>query len=260
MNDPQLQMIREWFATYAGTFSVRGEDLHPFLQMKVDHSQRVAENARLLAEDSGWELKEINAAEALGWLHDVGRFSQFSEFKTFSDAVSINHGERGWEVVTNRGILSSVPLVLRAALLDGIRHHNAKAEPEGLASVNLRFLKLIRDADKLDIFHVVLAAVERDGFQDLPKMMPQIQLNGPSSPTVLYEVQTHRSCSLGHVRSLTDYLLMQLAWIYDLNFAATLRQLAERKVVDQLEQALPQEKQIQEIIHAARRHVEQGMK
>ncbi|MCK5676839.1 MAG: HD domain-containing protein, partial [Verrucomicrobia bacterium] len=75
MTDLQLQRIAEWFESYTGTFASVDGRFHLPLQLKVDHSRRVADNARQLAEDLGWNPEEANGAEALGWLHDVGRFS-----------------------------------------------------------------------------------------------------------------------------------------------------------------------------------------
>lgn len=156
MNDSQLQKTREWFKRYIMVFASIDGALHPFLQLKADHSERVAGNARQLAEDSGWNPADANSVEALGWLHDVGRFSQFATYGTFTDATSVNHGERGEEVVRQSEILSALEPAEQSALLDGIRYHNAKTEPDHLDEEGLRFLKLIRDADKLDIFHIVL--------------------------------------------------------------------------------------------------------
>jgi len=259
MTDLQLQEIKEWFESYTGTFASGDGSFHPPLQLKVDHSQRVADNARQLAENLGWIPSDANRAEALGWLHDIGRFSQFAEFGTFTDATSINHGERGWKIAREDGILFPLKTKEQNILLDGIRYHNAKTEPDHLGEENLRFLKLIRDADKLDIFHFVLTSVQRDGFQELPKMLPQVVLKGPVSPRIIHEIQTRRSCSITEVRSLADFLLMQLSWIYDLNYSASFRQIIERDIIDNLEQALPKEQQIGTIVHAARSYIEKAL-
>ncbi|MEA2068889.1 MAG: HD domain-containing protein [Verrucomicrobiota bacterium] len=248
----QLQEIQQWFKSYTGTFASSDGFFHPPLQLKVDHSQRVADNARQLAKDLGWNPAEANRAEALGWLHDVGRFSQFAEFGTFTDATSVNHGERGREIVRQSEILSALEPEEQNALLGGIRHHNAKTEPDHLEDESLRFLKLIRDADKLDIFRIVLDSVRRDGFQDLPGMLPQVVLAGPVTPRILHEIQTHRSCSIAEVRSLADFLLMQLGWVYDLNYPASFRLVLNRNTIENLEHALPGDHQIQQVAQAIR--------
>jgi hypothetical protein len=252
MNNSQLQEIKEWFARYTRTYTSGNEHFCSPLQLKMDHSKRVAGNARQLAEELDWNPKEANRAEALGWLHDIGRFSQFTEFGTFMDATSVNHGKRGWEIIRKTKILFLLKIEEQTALLDGIRYHNAKTEPDFLTKESLRFLKLIRDADKLDIFHIVLDSVHRNGFQDLPGMLPQVILEGPVNQKIICEIRTQRSCSITEVRSLADFLLMQLSWIYDLNYSASFRRIIDQNIIDTFERVLPKEKQIREVVQAAR--------
>lgn len=248
MNLAQLQKIKEWYARYVDQFTDPSGRLHPFLQLKKDHSQRVAENARQLAEMSAWKPESIHRAEALGWLHDIGRFLQFKTYKTFSDPLSVNHGEYGCNVVRDAKILLFLSDDEQHLLLDGIRYHNARTEPDYLNGESLRFLKLIRDADKLDIFHVVIESLKRDGFKDLPQMLPQIKLDGAVSPQIIDSILTHHSCSVTDVQSLTDYLLLQLSWIYDLNYPSTHRLVVQRDIINQLKIFLPKTTPIQEII------------
>ena len=65
------------------------------------------------------------------------------------------------------------------------------------------------NADKLDVFRVVLDAVNRDGFRDLPDMLPHITLERTCSPEIIEDVRNHRCCSLSDLRSLGDFLLLQ---------------------------------------------------
>ncbi|VGO19907.1 HD domain-containing protein [Pontiella sulfatireligans] len=253
MNSLQLRGIANWFSGYVNSFSAKDGTLSPPLQLKEEHSKRVADNARQLAGDLGWSPEKGNAAEALGWLHDVGRFSQFSEFGTFSDANSINHGVRGWEVVRKSGILCAFAREEQEALLDGIRYHNVKTIPDSLAEQSMRFTQLVRDADKLDIYRIVLDSVELDGFQELPSMLPQIDLKRPANPKLIYDIVVCRCCSIEDVHSLADFLLMQLAWIYDLNYPETFRLIAERNIIGKLERQLPDDRKIHEIVHEIRR-------
>ncbi|MDF7801176.1 HD domain-containing protein [Pontiellaceae bacterium B1224] len=254
MNSAQLQTIKFWFTNYTKSFAIERK-LNPVLQLKVDHCQRVADNSRQLAEDMGWNATEANRAEALGWLHDVGRFSQFTEFGTFMDSAAINHGERGWEIVRESGILPTLAPEERAVLLDGIRYHNAKNEPDHLAEVSRPFLKLIRDADKLDIYRIVLDSIEADGFQELPNMLPQIVLQGPVSPDVLCQILKHRSCSTEAVRSLADFLMMQLCWIYDLNYPVSFQLVSERNIIGRFEQLLPENQAVGQFVQDAREYM-----
>ena len=75
-------------------------------------------------------------------------------------------------------------------------------------------------------------------------MLPQVSLDGPISRKVIGELQQHRSCSIADVRSLADFLLLQLSWVYDINYAPSFRQLAQRKIVANIVEALPGDQRV----------------
>ena len=234
MTQKELFNIRTEFERYVHRFADAGAKLHPLLQLKVEHSKRVAAEARGLSSDLGWSVPAQHAAEATGLLHDIGRFPQFAEFGTFSDSASVDHGERGATVAEQAGWLAGLPDEDRHAILDGIRCHNRLTIPRNIRDGSLAMLRLVRDADKLDIFRVVLDAVERDGFRDLPTMLPNITLDRSPSPQFVNEIVRRRSASVNIVRSLADFLLMQVSWVYDLNYAPTLQRFHDRGVLSRI--------------------------
>jgi len=229
-----LSILKRKFDGYLAACASADGGHHPLLELKVGHSTRVAEEARTLSCDLGWPVSEQNIAEALGLVHDIGRFSQFLEYGTFSDEASVDHGERGWAVATRTRLLLNIPAVEGEWILDGIRYHNRRAIPEGISCGSLPFLRLVRDADKLDIFRVVLDAVGRDGFRDLPRMLPGVVLGRSVSSGIIDEVESCGNCSLGSVRSVGDFLLMQLSWISNLHYAATVQRIFDREIISRI--------------------------
>jgi hypothetical protein len=255
MKTELLHNIRTWFETYVATYIPHEGKLHPFLLLKQCHSRRVAENARQLAARSGWSPAAVNSAEALGWLHDVGRFSQFTEFSTFSDSISFNHGRRGQTVVQHAGILDPLARDIREALLYGIGLHNARTMPENLGRCSQQYLELIRDADKLDILLITLDSVRKDGFRSLPEMLPHVQLDGAPSPGILYEIRHRQTCNIENLRTLADFMLMQLSWLYDLNLSAAYSLVAEHHIIDKFHACLPDTRPVRDVVQAIRHFV-----
>ncbi len=169
MTDRQLADITTIFAEYLATFGIGTGDLHPFLKLKLTHSECVADEARALSTDLGYTASEQNNAEAMGLLHDTGRFQQFIKYHTFSDAASVDHGELGWRIVRNEHFLAGLMHEEQRPILDGIRWHNKRVIPSPLPCRSLSYVQLIRDADKLDIYRVVLEETEKTtGRQTLP--------------------------------------------------------------------------------------------
>jgi putative nucleotidyltransferase with HDIG domain len=254
MQTDQLQRICDWVEVYARA----GDGVLPAaVALKLDHTRRVAETARDIARDLDWNPDEVRLAEAIGWLHDIGRFAQFAEFGHFHDATSFNHGHRGAEIVRDSGLLDSLDDESRTTLLDGIRHHNAKRLPEELPPAGLPFLQLIRDADKLDIFHVVAEGLERDGFRELANLWPHIDLDGPVNPLLIREIHARREGDVAHVQSLADFLLLEASWLYDLHFAPSRERARRARVLDTLAARLPGGPDIRAVLDDIRRFLAQ---
>jgi hypothetical protein len=241
MTNETLNTIKKWFQTYISDFSEPDGQLHELLQLKVHHSCRVAQNARGLAIDLGWAPSDIPMAEALGWLHDIGRFTQFKEYRTFHDAESFDHGERAWAILQQDSILSGVCESEQACILMGVRWHNAKDIPQDLDDKVLPSVQLIRDADKLDIFRVVITRIQDDGFQAIAKMFPHVSLDGPVNPDVITDFQMRRSSDFAKIKSLNDFLIMALGWIYDINYAPTFQRIIERNILSTFTDQLPRD-------------------
>jgi len=257
MKPEQLKEIRQWFAGYVQTFA--NHDGHgSSYQLKIEHSQRVAQEMRRLAQAINGLMVDVNMAEAIGWLHDIGRFSQFQEFGTFHDAQSINHGERGRQILKQLEILSALSPDEQHCMFDAVQYHNTKTLPAHLENPSLPWVKLIRDADKLDIFHIVHESLVRDGFQDLPKMLPQVKLDGPINPIIINQINHDHTCSINEVKSLTDFLLLQLSWVYDINYVPTFQQIAHRHIVTNLSEHLPlNDSAINNLLQEAKHYVGQ---
>ena len=255
MDRAQLDTLRACFDDYVQGFAQDGVGLAAPLLLKQQHSQRVAQECRELSLGLGWPEGLQRSAEALGLLHDLGRFSQFTQYHTFADGASVDHGERGYEIASRCKQLSRLPGAERTAILEGIRHHNDRRILEEFDGQSLDFLRLVRDADKLDIYRVVLEAIDRDGFQNLPKMLPQINLQRRPSPEVLEELLVHQSCSFERLRTLGDFLMMQLSWIYDFNFPTALLQVHDREIPARLLKHVEGDAQCAEILEKVQRFI-----
>jgi hypothetical protein len=239
MNDAVLDEIRSWFTDYAADHLRRGK-FAAMMQFKHQHSQRVAGEARGLACELGWSREDQNAAEALGLLHDAGRFSQMEEFGTFRDRDSVNHAVRGHEVVSRAGVLRSCSLRRQRQILDGILHHSALHLPPDCDHDSLDFVRLIRDADKLDIYGVFLDAIINNRLREFPEIVHGVNLSGPVSPAMLDTVLRGRVPQYSMIQSLNDWILIQISWVYDLFYRPSFRRLLERRMLEQLAARLPQ--------------------
>ncbi len=80
--------------------------------------------------------------------------SSWKRYHTFLDYKSIDHAQLGCEILRQGDFLGELSDREREQVLTAIGNHNRLAIEDGLDEKTLLFAKLIRDADKCDIFRV----------------------------------------------------------------------------------------------------------
>jgi hypothetical protein len=258
MDRQRLALLQEWFAGFAGAFhSLAGEE-QKNIALKEEHTGKVCANIRRIADEERLDEDRAVLAEAVALFHDLGRFPQYCRYKTFNDGVSVNHAHLGARVLADGGVLDKLPRNEQDVIVTGVRFHNCLAVPAGLDPESALFLKLVRDADKLDIWRVFLdfyrlPAEERAsavslGFPDGPEW----------SPEILASVNRGEIARLAGVKTLTDFKLLQLSWVYDLNFPSSFGMLLERNFINGLATALPDHEEIRSALAAVREFALRG--
>ena len=130
------------------------------IKLKIEHTYRVADLCEEIAR--GLELSEVDVKLAwlIGMLHDIGRFEQIKCYNTFIDADSVDHASLGVELLFKDGLLyqfidrDSVSFEDIKVIEYAIRDHSKYRISDGLSEKEAMFAKILRDADKIDIFKV----------------------------------------------------------------------------------------------------------
>jgi putative nucleotidyltransferase with HDIG domain len=230
MDDGEYQKIENIYQNYVDRFRVEGY-FPPKQQIKHEHCLRVAVESYEIARDLQWTEQDAVTARTLGLLHDIGRFSQFSEFGTLIDHKSIDHAERGLQVLSEEGILAGVARDDRQLIEEGIRWHNKKIIPNNLPKDIERFVHLIRDADKLDGF-VIIRKVFVEADTVCRDLLAGKDLHSRSNPRLVEQVKKGQMIAYADTRSVADYLLLQIGWIYDINYGVSMQRVRDREVLE----------------------------
>jgi putative nucleotidyltransferase with HDIG domain len=251
-----LQTLQDWFSAYSGSFSTPVAEDQRNIAVKREHTREVRLNAARIAEDLRWGREETLLAEAAALFHDVGRFPQYGRYRTFDDSVSVNHGALGANVLLENNVLRDLPKRDRDVIIRSVTLHNVLTLPARLDDEILLFAKLVRDADKLDILRVVIEYFD----QDQGSRAEAVALGLPDSPEYSQEVLSclarGEMVQKSMLRTGNDFKLLQLAWLYDLNFTSAFRMVVERDYVRKLSDKLPRTDEIARAIDVVRRHVD----
>lgn len=235
----ELQSIREAYDDYAAEFRTADRAVQAMLDLKYEHSVRVSADARAIASELSWPDDEVRLAECAGLLHDIGRFQQFTRFRTFLDQKSVDHGECGQHALLRSQVINACPAGDRQVLLDAVRFHNRRHIPANLPERHTNMLKLVRDADKVDIYFVVNETILGQKHEQFPEILLGIDVDGPVSRELVREIREHRTASYEHVKSLADIGLIRMVWVYNINFLPSLRRITERRLLEDIRKTIP---------------------
>lgn len=248
MKQEQLDRFERWFERYTNRFLGKDEFVSANLRHKRQHTQRVRAESALLGQELALSEDETRIAELIALLHDVGRFPQFAEYRTFNDSKSVNHSALGVQILREEGVLEALTPQERQWVETGVGLHGRKSLPAALTGRALLFAKIIRDADKIDIFRVVAEHFQE--YRDDPDNFP-LEINLPDepgyTPEVLEAVAKAEQIDFTSLRTLNDAKLCQIGWVHDLNFTASLKRIDQCGFLPRLFSFLPQDDNIRRV-------------
>lgn len=240
-----LADFENMFLNYTNSFLTDNTEFDKNILLKKEHSLLVREECRQIVETEKFSPRMAVLIELAGLFHDIGRFEQLREFNTFVDCKSIDHGDLGCEVLMKTNMLGALPEKDRNIILASTKNHNKRVLAKDFDEETLLTVKAVRDADKLDIMRVLLNEYAK-GKLDKTVIL-HLEESDEISPNVLAHLEQGENPNIADFRTLTDFKLAQLAWIYDLNYTHSLKEFKNREFYEQITSLLPDIPQIDKI-------------
>lgn len=250
-----VQDPENWFEEYVGGFYTGIEEDDRNIELKVIHTRHVRENMKRLCVSLGLGDAECRLADLIALFHDVGRFEQYRNYRTFSDRKSVNHARLGVRVLARNRVLAGISPAARRTLSRAIAFHNAASIPDEAEDYERTLMQLIRDADKLDIWRVVTAYYHRK--DRTPNRTVELDLPDTPhwNPKILEALTAYRFARIEDMQTLNDFKLLQIGWVFDLNFEESFRIVQERRYIEAIAETLPDAPEIHAAVQEALRYI-----
>lgn len=255
-----VSSFKTWFDDYTKSFYSGNPENQRNIELKEAHTRRVCGEILDIGNTLGLDDEDLHLAEVMALFHDIGRFEQYSHYGTFSDLKSEDHAILGVKVLRKTGVLelldsSTVDLIIRC-----IAYHNRAFLPEDESERCLFFARLLRDADKLDILRVVTDYYQRK----TGDRNGAIELGLPDtleiSPEIYEDLLAKKIVKTEYLKTLNDFKLLQMGWVFDVNFLRTFQLIQERHYIELIRDALPRSEKISEVYFTVRSHLEEHAK
>lgn len=242
---------------------INGLDLdNPRVEMKTGHSIRVSENAKKIAIALDLSEEQIELAELIGLLHDIGRFEQYKIFdkntdsKTLDVTKKFDHGEAGVEVLKKDNYIRKYIKEDKydKIIFTAIYEHNQYELTKGLSEAEELFSKIVKDADKLDLMY---EGVEI--YWQTPEWVEKIE-QGKFAKKMLENFYEQKLADNRNREGEIDQILKIASFVYDINFKCSFEIIKENdyisKMLDRFNYQLPEtEKEMKKIKKIANEYI-----
>ena len=250
-----LKEMHAWMDAYMKSFHTGDEEVMQGIRIKEIHTGYVTTHAIALAKHLRFSSHDVALAEIMGLFHDVGRFRQYSLYKTFNDAESEDHADLGLKVLAELPFMKKLSPEDEELVRFAIARQNKKEIGPVQDRRHLVFAQLIRDADKLDIYRVLSPYLTPDGADKAPKFVAS-DASQLVSPDFIEDFKAGLQADYRKLRTHGDRKLVRLLWVYDINFSWTLREIVKRGYIDLIIRYLPEQPGIAAGVARLRTYVE----
>jgi len=244
-----VSTYKEWFESFTDRFLFHNEMKdYPFI-VKKEHTMRVCAIIVSICNDLNVSKHMRNLAEIIALFHDLGRFEQYARYQTFKDSESINHGIQSIKDLMKNKVLNDLPVKDRRIIFNAIRYHSVANIPLDKDDETLFFIRLIRDADKIDIWRIFIAYYhERDLYQNHVLELG-VSDRPECSENILTALLNGRMALISELKTLNDFKLIQLGWIFDLNFQFSFEHVKNERIIEQFAKMLPNNENVQAVVN-----------
>jgi putative nucleotidyltransferase with HDIG domain len=255
MENMLVKEYYNWFSSYVKKFYGEDSVVNQNIELKEKHTLNVAKHALDIAKSLNLTEEEVNTAEIIGLFHDIGRFKQFKTYKTFRDALSVNHATLGIKILEENKVLQNLDDSRQEIIIKAISLHNTKELPNNLSKEDGLFCKLIRDADKLDIFRIIIE-YERERQNNPNPAIDNLPFTPGYNKELLEDILLNRKISNNSLKNYNDRKLYELSWITDLNYPFSFNYIKEKKVLKMLINCLPENDEINRLSKHLEQYIE----
>ena len=219
-----IKKAKKFFKEYIKNYDIE----NPKIALKIAHIERVSAIAKKTAESLNLSKEDIDLAELIGLLHDIGRFEQIKKYNTFVDSRSENHAKLGVDILFKQGLIrkfienDKYDKIIELAI---INHNKDKKDiDKKVSKEELLQIKLIRDSDKTDILYTLVVgdvkAIWETDNMSLEKITDEIYNEFMKKNSITYKNRkTSADLLVGHFTYAFDFNFdYGLKIIYDNNY------------------------------------------
>lgn len=240
------EKLKEQFELYMEEF----DQTEFAIQRKHYHSYRVMNLCKNIGNHNHLNEKDMEIVIISGLLHDYARFYQWTHYHTYRDLDSIDHGDKGVELLFEQHQIEKYcsNKEYYDEIYDAIKYHNKLHIPDTISNHNQEICKVVRDADKLDIYYLLgMHKVLLTECDDLIRSEIRDQFFN------------RQQIWAKEVQNGNEQIILQLSMLYDINFDYSCKYILDYKLIDKLFENIEHKDMFGEYFSFAKQYIVERM-
>ena len=224
-----INLAKKEFDKYVNNYDVN----NPKIKIKIEHTYRTAEVAKNIAQSLNLDKENVKLAELIGILHDLARFEQIRIYDSFYDEKTFDHANYGVKILFEDGLIKNFleDRQYDDIIYKAVKNHNKYKIEEGLNDKELLHTKIIRDADKTDIFYVELKDLEDES----NVLFNLKELGNKHINEDAYKIfAKHELIQKKYMLNDKDEILGLISFIYDYNYKIGLEIVRKNHYIERI--------------------------
>ena len=254
ISEKLLKQCRLEFDEYFQSLTIDSPDNQHEIEEIRAHSLRVLSNSLLLSNFLLQTDEEKGIASVNALFHDIGKASLISQ-DLEALVIQRDHATVSAKIIQQMEFYQSLSADIQSLILKSIESHNKHKLPKLDSEQQSLFARLLRDADKLDIYDSAYRFFkEKYGIQ--PVITVDLNKNAEVSEKIIKSILSGKTALVEDMKTMNDYKLLLLSMAFDLNFKYTFRIMSEKQYIQKIYETLPKRDQIIDVYRGVKLFVE----
>ncbi len=252
------ELLKECHLEFEEYFQSLISDSHENHQRVEDirvHTLRVVSNILLLSKVILPNEEDYRIAEVIALFHDLGKAYLIGQGTESPTNIQKNHAALSVKLIQQMDFYSKVPDDTQLIIVKAVDSHNKLKLPKLENEQVTLFARLLRDADKLDIYESSYRYFkEKMGIQ--PIVTFDLVNSTEISDKVIKSILAGKTAMMEDMKTMNDYKLLLLSMVFDLNFKYSFRLVSEKQYIQKIYETLPKRDLIIDVYRGIKLFVE----
>ena len=230
------------FEDYFKTLSAESPENKNKFQEIRNHSLQVANNSLLLAGAISMSEEDKRIAVVNALFHDIGKVLLLTKNQE-TMVILRDHATSSAKIIQQLDFFQDLTPDIQSIVIKSVEGHSKLKIPKMDTEQQYLFVRLLRDADKLDIYDLAWRFFkERTGLP--PLMAVDLNQSTEISEKIIKSILAGKTANSEDLKSMNDYKLLLISMAFDLNFKYSFRIMSERQYIQKIYETLPKRDQI----------------